>query len=136
MPPDARTQARENLLDWHGRLLGIQTRHEVRTYVAPPKAKVRPRLPIRNPQTISSTRSAASSGAKPTWLLRVATEDRRVGSRQNAPKSSQRKPRHEPRRKPPGWPHSNRASAEKAPPLFSRRSQALGLEEERIDERF
>jgi len=106
-------------------LLGIQRGMEVRTYVARPKAKVRPRT---NPDPQRSLRHARPRVRANTWLLRVATEDSRVGSvraqflANESPGTNLEET---------AWMAAFEQSiAEKAPPLFRALASAR-LEEER-----
>ena len=136
---DARAQAREGLLDWYGRLLGVQRGMEVRTFVAPPKPKVRPRYQsgIRNDMFETLGRVVRGETA---WVWRVAAEERRVWSQraqfladENGPADAAQGGGLDE----VAWIAAfEQATRRKSAAAFSRRSQALGLEEERIDERF
>lgn len=136
---EARAQARESLLDWHGRLLGVLRGIEVRTFVAAPKPKVRPRYQSGIRNDLFETLGRVVRG-ETAWVWRVAAEERRVWSQraqfltdENGPSDAAQGGGLDE----VAWIAAfEQSTRRKSAAAFSRRSQALGLEEERIDERF
>ncbi|MGD0091009.1 MAG: hypothetical protein ABSE73_13910, partial [Planctomycetota bacterium] len=131
---EGRAELREGLQDWHGRLLGVLRGMEVRTFVAPPKPRVRPRY-LRGIRNDFQELLGRILRGEALWAARAACEERRVwsvraqflaGVGPEAPGLDEA-----------AWMAAfAQATERKSAAASARRSNALGLEQEQIDERF